>query len=303
MEDTALAVGDEVTREDVRARFGGTTQGAISPSKTTSRIMLFAGEAAAAESGVVGWGSDGCFHFMGAGAHGDQVMRQTNRSLAMHKEEGRELHLFIEIPSRTTRKMYRYVGQFELAPEESHYWTDAPDTSGAIRSVVVFRLSPVGEVSTHGPRLPVTPAQEIAIEEAPFHTVRTVDQPHRISASLSATRRESWLVSAYARYLQSLGRDITSVQIRIPGETYAPVVDLLDTTENRLIEVKGQVTRQAVRTALAQLLDYRRFLNPTPRLAILLPAEPRRDLIDLCASMCIEVIWPDDHGGFVSSDD
>ncbi|WP_432008849.1 restriction endonuclease [Streptomyces bacillaris] len=302
MDDTALAVGDEVTREDVRARFGGTTQGAISPSKSTNRIMLFAGEAASAGSGVVGWGSDGCFHFMGAGAHGDQVMRQTNRSLAMHKKERRELHLFIGVPSRTTTKVYKYVGRFELDPGEPYYWTDAPDASGAIRSVVVFRLSPVGEVSTHGPRLPVTPAREIAIEEAPFRT-HTIARPLRISASHSATRVEGALVSAYAQYLQSLGRDITSVQIRMPGETKVSVVDLLDATENRLIEVKSTVTRQAVRAAIGQLLDYRRFLNPTPQLAVLLPAEPRRDLIDLCASMCIEVVWPDDHGGFVSSDD
>jgi hypothetical protein len=45
--------------------------------------------------------------------------------------------------------------------------------------------------------------------------------------------------------------------------------------------------------AIGQLLDYSRFVRPTPRMAVLLPSEPRRDLRELLASAGIEMVWRD----------
>ncbi|ARQ70185.1 hypothetical protein CAG99_16210 [Streptomyces marincola] len=81
------------------------------------------------------------------------------------------------------------------------------------------------------------------------------------------------------------------------------VVDLFDVTGNRLIECKRSVTRQSIHAAVAQLLDHRRFLAPTPLLVVLVPGRPRDDLVNLCSSLMIEVVWPDEEGGFMSSFD
>ena len=45
--------------------------------------------------------------------------------------------------------------------------------------------------------------------------------------------------------------------------------DLRDTTDDLLVEAKGTVTRNAIRMAVGQLADYERFVEPTPRLAVL----------------------------------
>ncbi|MER7118435.1 restriction endonuclease [Streptomyces goshikiensis] len=299
MEDDSLRLGSDVTRDQLRAQFGGTTQGGISPSKTSNRIMLFSGSPAAGTGELEGWGSDGRYHFVGSGMTGDQVMKQGNRSLANHKEEGRTLHLFIMVPRRESPKRYRYVGQFELDAADPYYTADAAGTDGAMRSVIIFRLRPVGAIATYGPRLAVTPVEKLTIEAAPLRPSR--EHVYRIRESTAG--REARLLSEYASFLRSLGRDLSQLQVRVPGETHLHVIDLLDVTENRLIEVKHNATRASIRTAIGALMDYRRHLNPTPRLAVLVPSRPREDLLDLCASLCIEVVWPNENGGFVSSDD
>lgn len=119
----------------------------------------------------------------------------------------------------------------------------------------------------------------------------------------STARTEGLLLQEYAHHLRTLGCDVSQMQINIAGEAGALAIDLIDKTENRLIEVKANATRAAVRGAIGALMDYRRFINPTPRLAVLVPDKPREDLLDLCASLCIEVIWRGETGGFVSSDD
>jgi hypothetical protein len=43
--------------------------------------------------------------------------------------------------------------------------------------------------------------------------------------------------------------------------------------------------------ALGQLLDYRRFIDPPPARAVLVPHKPADDLIDLLAACDIGVIW------------
>ena len=58
-----------------------------------------------------------------------------------------------------------------------------------------------------------------------------------------------------------------------------------------LLEAKGNLDRDSFRLALGQLADYRRFLDQH-ECAILLPAKPSRDLLDLARSQGVAVIWP-----------
>jgi hypothetical protein len=43
--------------------------------------------------------------------------------------------------------------------------------------------------------------------------------------------------------------------------------------------------------AIGQLLDYGRFVKPSPRLAVLLPSRPREDLCELLTHAGVELVW------------
>jgi hypothetical protein len=301
MADAELVVGEELTRRELHRRFGGTPQGGIAPSSMSRMVMLFTMDSSPA-SDYTGWGDDGLFHFMGQGARGNQMMTQGNRSLLRHKEDNRTVHVFHRLPNRHTDggPLYRHLGRFRLDDDMPYYSADAPDEDGANRNVIIFRLRPVGAIADGGPQLPRTPAPTVRIVELqPTYQARSNTSEIRPSRA----HTEAQLVESYAAYLRASGRSLTQAQLTPASETTTYRVDLLDSTENRLIEAKGSATRAAVREAIGKLLDFRRFFNPTPTLAILLPSQPREDLLDLCASLCIEVVWPREDGGFVSTHD
>jgi hypothetical protein len=64
-----------------------------------------------------------------------------------------------------------------------------------------------------------------------------------------------------------------------------------------IIEAKGTVTREAIRMAVGQLLDYSRFVDQ-PKLAVLLPEVPRQDLLDFVDRYAVTVIAPRSDGLF-----
>jgi len=45
--------------------------------------------------------------------------------------------------------------------------------------------------------------------------------------------------------------------------------------------------------ALGQLFDYRRFVDPSPACAVLLPDRPRPDVEELLTSVGIFAVWKD----------
>ena len=69
--------------------------------------------------------------------------------------------------------------------------------------------------------------------------------------------------------------------------------DVYDKTAGVLIEAKGTVAREALRMAIGQLLDYRRFAASDTRLAVLVPERPRADLMALFESVGVNAIWPE----------
>lgn len=72
--------------------------------------------------------------------------------------------------------------------------------------------------------------------------------------------------------------------------------DLVDETDHVLYEAKGDILRTSVRMAIGQLFDYRRFEQPSPRLAVLLPCQPAPDLIELVHSVPASVVWRTEDG-------
>ena len=88
------------------------------------------------------------FFYTGDGRVGDQLLKDGNRSIAEHRNSGNALRLFIargKVGSTNT-KIHEYIGEFELDPQVPYETEEAPDQNGELRTVLVFRLLPVGEV-------------------------------------------------------------------------------------------------------------------------------------------------------------
>jgi hypothetical protein len=295
-----LKPGDEIERKELHRRFGGRTQGGIGPSAKTPNVLLFTDPIAGEKHGYYdGWMPDGCFHYTGEGQYGDQRMISGNSSILKHELDGRALRVF-----QGARGFITYIGEFVIAEQDPWYEADAPESGGGpLRKVIVFRLRPVDTS-------PLPPETTLArflinatkqVESLPVEqhiTERTFVNPDR--APYEAERKEADLVMAFRDYLRSKGYQVSRQQIMPPGETRPLFTDLYTEELSLLIEGKGSVTRENIRMAIGQLADYNRFLAATKK-AILVPSEPRSDLIKLAHSQQCVVIWPA-LGDFASSD-
>ncbi len=286
----ALLPGDAIERTMLQERYGGRRHGGIGPSRTSPNVLIFSDPPAVEPHGHFdGWRADGCFHYTGEGQRGDQEMKSGNAAIFNHKAEGRALRLFRGAHGRVT-----YEGAFELAPEAPAYATDAPEgSSGPNRTVVVFRLRPL-DVGPKPGSSRLDRVNRPGVEDVPVAEQWTEDAfvaPSR--KQQEAERREHELVVAFHDHLLKQGHEVSRLKIVPAGEAKPLFADLIDRSTNTLFEAKGTVERGAIRMAIGQLLDYRRFVQPPPRLAVLLPSRPRGDLVDLLKSAGVALVWRD----------
>jgi hypothetical protein len=286
----ALLPGEMIERATLQERYGGRKQGGIGPSNSSPNVLIFADPSAGEPHGHFdGWRADGCFHYTGEGQRGDQQMKSGNGAIFHHRRDGRALRLFIGARGRVI-----YEGEFELAADGPFYTTDAPETgNGPDRNVIVFRLRP-RDVSPKPSSSRLDAVARPGVEQVPVEeqwTEKAFVAPAR--KEYEAERREQALVLAFRDHLVRLGHEVNRLKIVPPGEAKPLFTDLYDKTTNTLLEAKGTVERGAVRMAIGQLLDYSRFLDPRPRLAVLLPSLPRYDLRVLLASAGVDIVWRD----------
>jgi hypothetical protein len=202
------------------------------------------------------------------------------------------------------RGIVRYEGEFELDSEQPWYTTDAPETGdGPVRSVIVFRLRPMGDVSPKPGQTKLdavlngSVTTEVAVEEQ--WTERAFVNPSR--EPYEAERREQAIVLSLRYHLRRLDHEVCRIKIVPPGEAKPLFSDLYDKTTKTLFEAKGTVERGAVRMAIGQLADYKRFVDGgAAKLAVVLPFQPREDLLSLLQAEGIDVVWPD-AGGFTDT--
>jgi len=292
---TTLTAGDQITRVELHRALGGQTQSGISPSSRAPVIFLFSDPLSGEKHGYYdGWDEgDGLFHYTGEGQRGEQRLNRGNAAIRDHAAGGRTLHLFF---GEGKGKPVTYGGQFECV---DHYPDQAPETDGGPqRLVFVFRLKPLDGQTTDPARVRrysravTTTVDTVAIEQ--HLTERMVVDPSR--EPIEAERREAALVREYAAHLRRAGHTVSRLRIVPAGEAKPLYTDLYDSTDGELVEAKGAVTREAVRMAIGQLADYSRFITPAPRLTVLLPSEPRRDLRDLLAAARLDVVFPANEG-------
>ncbi|WP_030857255.1 hypothetical protein [Streptomyces sp. NRRL S-37] len=284
-----LEPGDVIERKQLHAKYGGRTQGGIGPSAKTPNVMIFTDPIAGEKHGYYdGWMPDELFHYSGEGQYGDQRMLSGNASILNHEVEGRALRVF-----QGARGNVTYLGRFAVA---GWYEADAPETGdGPLRKVIVFKLRPLDTPPKHaGTKLgrlladQEQPVTEIDIER--LETEKTYVDPNR--EPYEAERREGKLVLDFSAYLRAKGYRVHRQRILPEGETRPLLTDLYVPDLDLLIEAKGSVTRENMRMALGQLLDYNRFVRAKYR-AVLVPSKPRADLIGLAETAGQSIIWPE----------
>jgi len=124
------------------------------------------------------------------------------------------------------------------------------------------------------------------------------------TAATIAVRHEAELTQAYKAYLDSAGHQTGAFQIKVKGLTSTLRTDLYDATDHVLYEAKGSNSREDVRMALGQILDYSRYVKAPghegePQRVILLPAAPAPDMYTLLDRYDVGVVYRADDGRFV----
>lgn len=94
-----------------------------------------------------------------------------------------------------------------------------------------------------------------------------------------------WLRSFY-------GLEATGLRIPYTPESRNLRADLFVANPRVLIEAKSSAARESLRLALGQLLDYRRWIDPPPRLAVLIPSPAPSDMVVLLKEFQVGAAWP-----------
>lgn len=303
--DWDLPVGALLSRSERKVRFGGAMYGGIEPSASSPNVFLYSDPSRGEVYGYNydGWAGDGrLFLYTGEGRVGDQPMSHGNRAILEHRKQGRALRLFIADGqvAGTAQRQQRYVGEFEIDQNKPYSLEDAPDENGENRTVFVFRLRPTGEALCREDDQSVFPDVAAHATASLVPVEKNTETSFDVSAreGTTATRREGELVD---RYIAWSGRAETfrRWRLRPPGELRPLVTDIYSETKNVLYEAKGTATRNAIRRAIGQLLDYRRHIDRDGlRLAVLLPHRPSDDLIDFATGLGIVVVAEQSGGGF-----
>lgn len=283
-----LKPGDRLLRREVHARFGGSRQGGIAPSKKVPAVLFFTDPTTGHQHGYYdGWDDDGLFNYVGEGQKGDQQFVRGNKAIREHRDFGRSLEGFLAHGTEVT-----YLGEFELSDT---YFRDAHETGDAniVRQVIVFRLRPLEKVPVELPHAPVTPLKAPVVQVVPVeehNTERSFVTPHREPYEME--RAEAKLVQRYRQHLLAQGHQVDRLRVVPPGEGAPLYSDLWDETASELIEAKGSVTRDQLRQAVGQLLDYGRFAQAETH-SVLVPSRPREDLIAYLHAVGVDIIYPE----------
>lgn len=138
--------------------------------------------------------------------------------------------------------------------------------------------------------------EDVEIEQQ--HTERFMVSPS--GEPRPAERAEQRLVLQYRDYMASKGIKVRRGKYLPAGEVRPIYSDAWVEARGALVEAKNSDSRDAIRQAIGQLYDYRRFHEPNVRLAVLLPYPPNAERLDLLRSAEVEALWP--HGpGFRDS--
>lgn len=293
-----LAIGDETTRAEISAAYGGSIYGGIEPSQRTPNVMIYTDPTAGVLNGYNfdGWdpNEEGVFYYTGEGRKGHQELTKGNKAIVDHAQHGRTIRLFeaSDGRKRTGGKLQRYVGAFRVDEGAAYRFEWAPDAEGQQRKVIVFRLLSEDGQESAQPKKPVHEKPHLLGDATFVDSEKNAVTEYETTPSTGtvARRTEGALVLRFETHLRSQGHVVGRVRIRVPDETHSLVTDPYDTTTGILYEAKSSSDRATVRLAVGQLLDYLRFV-PDARGALLLPARPSQDLVEFIHSCGFDLTY------------
>ncbi|MFE3460036.1 hypothetical protein ACFXKD_21020 [Nocardiopsis aegyptia] len=310
MTDQLFKPGELTTRKEVNQKYGAGIMQGIEPCD--DYVFIYTDHSSGKEYGYQdGWLPERdehglIFEYTGAGS-GDQEFHgqigYRNRRIRYHVEDQRTLHVFAAdgtVP-KTNTKLQRYIGEFRIDEEDPFSYRLARNKDKKTRWVIVFRLRPVSDIEPL-PKDIIKPLAEVEVLHAPSKrpkatAVKTENNKNK-TASKSATpettirRREAELCEEFEAFLNDYEHEVHRFQIRAAELSSSLLTDPYDATDHVLYEAKGSSTREAIRMAIGQLMDYRRSIEPeNPTLAVLLPSRPHDDLIDLLSSVNINIVY------------
>jgi hypothetical protein len=315
MTDQLFKPGEFTTRKEVNEKYGAGIMQGIEPCD--NYVFIYTDHTSGQQYGYQdGWLPEEdpnglIFEYTGAGS-GDQEFHGTigyrNGRIKDHVEEGRTLHVFAAdgTQPKTNTKRQRYIGQFRIDQEDPFSYRLARNKDKKTRWVIVFRLRPVTEIKPL-PQDIIKPLPEVEVLHAPTKrpkvTAVATEKNKNKTASRAATRkttirrREAELCEEFESFLDDYKHEVHRFQIRDAELSSSLLTDPYDATDHVLYEAKGTTSREAIRMAIGQLMDYRRSIEPAdPTLAVLLPERPGPDLEDLLTSVNIHIVYrQDDH--------
>jgi hypothetical protein len=295
-----MQVGDEMKRQALQKLVGGSQQSGMTSCLNGAEFLIFHDKKVSKEFGYdkwEGWQIDGQFTYTGQGVKGDQTLNSVgNSGIIKAYEAGRAIRL---IESENTNATY--IGEFVLG-EPYFEIQEALDVEKKLRKVYVFNLVPVGKV------LNVTDPQvnafhndyEISPWVAPNVSLVEIEFANQMLSHME--QLEHKLQTDFGKYLLDLNEAVENIAFTIAGQKGVLRPDFWLPKLNLVVEAKVSTSRDYVRQAIGQVLDYKNLAKQNglnPRAAILLPGLPSPDLVTLIASLNIQLIVRQSANNFV----
>jgi hypothetical protein len=298
-----IELGSELPKSKIHQLLGGSDQHAMTSCMNKTSFLLFHDPKKGKKYGYDTWegqNADGSFSYTGQGVLGDQKMTRSNLGLVKASEKGHPIHFFKrpEIRKlRGTNNPYTYAGEVILGSPPFRT-ESALDSGKNLRKVFVFNLIPVGLNL-----LQESPDSKIGIETSAWIAPSTQSsfnvQPQKIPISIEYD--EFKLQNRFLNYIKSIDEIALQKTIKISNQKGSLRPDFYLERSKIVIEAKTNSTREYVRLAIGQVLDYQNLLlNEDEQVApaILLPQLPAKDLVELCSRLGIIIITENLDGGF-----
>ncbi len=133
--------GELRTRQELAQTFGVSKHATVDISARSRSVLAFLSP----QNGLAHRTEGGAYLVTGDGRRGNQVWNSANQAILNHQEKGYALRLFEECDEkwRPGGRRVRYVGAFQVDPEQPWLPETAEDADRKDRTVIVFRLLPV----------------------------------------------------------------------------------------------------------------------------------------------------------------
>ncbi len=299
-----IKVGEVLKKTEIHKKYGGSGQHGMTSCLNGTEFLVFHNEKKSREFGYDKWEGrqlDGTFWYTGQGVRGDQKLTRANKSLLEADLKGKPIRLFESVGTSTT-----YLGQYVLG-EPKYEEELAPDEIGDERKVFVFRFVPIDAIDFVKEAL--TPGNLLAKTSnwMPPSTVESL-APKEVKERTAAQKIEHQLQGDFGNFCIRKGHPPKSLTLSSQSIKGSLKPDLYIPSVNWIVEAKASSSRNYVREAIGQVLDYVNFMklaeqgSATP--VILLPSRPSWDLCKLVEELGIQLFVKEEVGIFekVNSD-